>query len=573
MTQEEKYKIMSEDYMDLIIKFNGNPISLEPYRDYAVHIMNDTYAVIYLPISMITSRIIAQYNYSALPHCYTLTSEQSLEASGVTRLNRSTALQLRGKGVLIGMIDTGIDYTHPVFRYKDGSTKIMAIWDQSIDSEDQYPKLSYPLLYGTEFTAEQINRALQSDDPLQLVPTHDENGHGTMLAGIAAGSEDEDADFSGVVPDADLLVVKLKRAKKVYHDIYHIPKTVAAYQENDIIWAVEYLVEKARTLKRPIAICIGLGSSMGPHDGSGPLNATLSVGADFPGITAVVSAGNEGNSRRHFYSTIRHREDYVVVELNVGGNEEGFMMELWGNPPMIYTLDILSPNGEYISRIQENLVRNQEVSFIFEQTVISIDYIMIETETGKQVIVLRFRNPTQGVWRFQVYGRGDLPGEINIWLPAGNFISRDTYFINSISSTTVTSPGDSIVPITVTAYNSMVNNIYPEASRGYTASGSIKPELAAPGVNLLCPDLKHGFTTITGTGAATAHATGISAMLLEWSSVQGNYPRLDTVGIKKFLIRGAKRSGNLIYPNRDWGYGMIDIYNAFNILRSDVLAR
>jgi subtilisin family serine protease len=573
MTREERYKIISEDYVDLIIKYNGNPISLEQFKDYSVHIMNDTYAVIYLPISMVTSKIITEFNYSALPHCYALTSAQSLEASGVTRLNRSTALQLRGKGVLIGMIDTGIDYTHPVFRYEDGSTKIMAIWDQTIDSEDQYPKLSYPVFYGTEFTAEQINQALQSDNPFQLVPTNDEIGHGTMLAGIAAGSESESANFSGVVPDADFLVVKLKRAKKFFYDIYFIPEIAVAYQENDIIWALEYLIEIARNLKRPIAICIGLGSSMGPNDGSGPLNTTLSVGADFPGITAIVSAGNEGNSRRHFYSQIRQQEDYVAVELNVGGNEEGFMMEVWGTPPMIYTLDILSPNGEYISRIQENLVRNQEVTFIFEQTVIYIDYIMIETDTGKQVIVLRFQNPTQGLWRFQVYGRGDLPGEIHIWLPPADFISRDTYFINATSNNTITSPGDSVVPITVTAYNPITNNIYPEASRGYTVSGAIKPELAAPGVNILCPDLKHGFTTITGTGAAAAHAAGISAMLLEWSSVQGNFPRLDTVGIKKFLIRGARRSGNLTYPNRDWGYGMIDIYNAFNILRSDIVAR
>ncbi len=572
MTQEERFKIISEDYVDLIIKYNGNRISLEQYKDYSVHIMNDTYAVIYLPISMITPRIITQYNYSALPHCYALTSEQSLEASGVTRLNRSTSLQLRGKGVLIGMIDTGIDYTHPVFRHEDGSTKIMAIWDQTIDS-DQYPRVPFTPYYGTEFTAEQINQALQSDNPLQIVPTNDENGHGTMLAGIAAGSEDMEANFSGVVPDADLLVVKLKRAKKVYYDIYYIPETAEAYQENDIIWAFEYLVDTARILKRPIAIFIGLGSSMGPLDGSGPLNTVLTVGADFPGVTTVVSAGNEGNSRRHFFSTIREQEEYAVVELNVGGNEEGFMMELWGTPPMIYTLDILSPNGEYISRIQENLVRNQEVSFIFEQTTINIDYIMIETDTGKQVILLRFRNPSQGLWRFQVYGRGDLPGEINIWLPAADFISRNTYFINSTSNTTITSPGDSIVPITVTAYNSITNNIYPEASRGYTTAGDIKPELAAPGVNIQCPDLNHGFTSVTGTGAAAAHAAGISAMLLEWSSVQGNFPRLDTVGIKKFLIRGARRSGNLSYPNRDWGYGMIDIYNAFNVIRSDVVAR
>ncbi len=573
MTQEEKSRIISDEYVDLIVKYSGNPISLKQFAEYSVHIMNDSYAVIYLPISEVSTKLRTQFTYSSLPHMYALASDQSLEASGVTKINRTTSLQLRGDGVLVGLIDTGIDYTHPVFLHEDGTTKIMAIWDQSIDSEDQYPRIPYPAFYGTEYTAEQINQALRSGNPLQIVPSVDENGHGTMLAGIAAGSLNQTNDFIGVVPDSDILAVKLKKAKVFYKNFYHIPEEAVAYQENDIIWALEYLIDTARKLQRPIAICIGLGTSLGVHDNNGTLNTMVSIAGDFPGVALTVPAGNEGSARRHFFSTISPKGDAVVVELNVGGNEQGFTMELWGNPPMIYTMDILSPNGEYISRISENLSKNQEIAFVFEQTVIDIDYIMVESDTGLQLIVLRFRNPTQGVWRFQVYGRGDLPGEFNIWLPPDQFISRETYFTNATSNTTVTSPGNSIVPITITAYNSGVSNIYPESGRGYTMSNMIKPDLAAPGVNIQCPDLNHGFTAITGTGAAMAHAAGITAMVLEWSVVRGNFPKIDTVGIKKFLIRGAKRSSNLTYPNRDWGYGMIDIYNAFSILRADITGR
>ena len=569
MMPEDKYKIISNEYMDLFINYHGNTNILKQYEALSVQIMNPTYAVIYLPVSQVSNRLIEEYGFSSIPKCYTLMSEQSLEASGITKLRNVTALNLRGQGVIIGIIDTGIDYTNPVFLKKDGTTKILAIWDQTINSADQYPKVIYPAYYGTEYTSEQINQALKSPDPLQVVPSNDVNGHGTMLAGIAAGSENEENNFSGVVPDAELLVVKLKQAKGNLTDFYFIPSNIPCYQENDIIWAVQYLTDTARRLKRPLAICIGLGTSQGPHNNSGYLNTIVSIDGDFQGIAISIAAGNEGNSRRHFYSALDPSSS-VPVELNVGANETGFTMELWGTPPMIYTLDILSPTGEYIPTITERLVESRTIRFIFESTVINVDYILIEPDTGKQVIVLRFKNPTQGTWKFQVTGRGDLKGDFHVWLPVGNFISEDTYFIESNPYTTITSPGNTIVPITVVAYNSNTDTLYPNSGKGYSTSNIINPDIAAPGVNIQCPSLNHGFTTLTGTSAAAAHTAGITAMILEWGIVENNYPNLDTIGIKKFLIRGAQRNSRLVYPNRDWGYGIIDVYNAYNIFRTNV---
>ena len=566
---EDKYKIVSNDYMDLLIKYNGNTNILKQYEDLSVHIMDPSYAVIYLPLSQVTNRLISKYGYSAIPKCYALTSDESLEASGVTKLRSIPTLNLRGKGVVVGIIDTGIDYTNPIFQNEDGTTKIAAIWDQSIESENQYPKVLFPAYYGTEYTLEQINLALKSSSPLQVVPSMDENGHGTMLSGIAAGSENIKNNFSGVVPEAELLIVKLKQAKKNITDFYSIPPNVLCYQENDIIWAVQYLTDTARQLKRPLAICIGLGTSQGSHGKNGFLNTVISIAGDFPGVAISIAAGNEGNARRHFYSAI-DPERSIPVEFNVGANKSGFSMELWGTPPMIYTLDILSPTGEYIPTTLEHLKESRSIRFVFEQTIINIDYIMIEQDTGKQVILLRFINPTQGTWKFQVYGKGDLKGDFHLWLPSDNIIAEDTYFINSNPFTTITSPGNCIVPITVTAYNSNTGALYPNSGKGFSTSNIINPDLTAPGVNIPCPTLDHGFTTITGTSAAAAHTAGITAMILEWGIVNKNYPSLDTVGVKKFLIRGARRSSNFQYPNRDWGYGIIDAYNAYNIFRADI---
>jgi len=570
MTQEEKYKITSNEYLDLIIKYNGNPASLDQFKKYSVHIMNEFYAVIYIPLSQVTTHLIADYGYAAIPHCYSLASEQSLDASGVTKLRKIPSISLRGKGVIVGIIDTGIDFTNPVFFHKDGTSKIVAIWDQSIDSENQYPKGIFPTFYGTEYTSEQINQALKSANPLQSVPSMDENGHGTMLAGIAAGSENKENNFSGVAADADLIIVKLKQAKGNLTNFHSIPQNIPCYQENDMIWALQYIVDTVRRLKRPLAVCIGLGTSQGAHDNSGAFNNVVSVLGDFPGVAISVAAGNEGNLRRHFYSVLNPAVGSIPLELNVGENEAGFSVELWGDPPMIYTLDITSPTGEYIPNILESLAGRQEISFLFEKTVINIDYIMIEQDTGKQIILLRFRDPTQGTWKFKVYGRGDLQGAFHIWLPSDDFLSKNTYFINSDPYTTITSPGNCIVPITITAYNSNVDSLYQNSGRGYSTSNIINPDLAAPGVNIQCPALNHSFTSISGTGAAAAHTSGITAMILEWCIVDNNYPGIDTVSIKKFLIRGAKRNSQNKYPNRDWGYGIIDVYNSFNILRTDI---
>jgi len=571
MTQEERSKIASNEYADIILRYNGNPSSLGELGKYTNHRINEGSVVIYIPASELTSRSVSEFGYSAIPKIYALTSQQSLEASGVTKLRRIPAANLRGQGVVVGIIDTGIDYMNPVFKHSDGTTKIISIWDQTINSQDQTPYSVYPPYFGTEYTTEQINQALKSDKPLEIVPSIDENGHGTMLAGIAAGSENHENDFSGVVPDAELIVVKLKQAKAVLTNFYEIPANAACYQETDMMWAIQYIVDKARSIHRPLSVCIGLGTSQGAHDNSGFFNTSVSISADFPEVCVLVSAGNEGNARRHFFSDLDPTAGPVTVELNVGENETGFSMELWGDPPTIYTLDILSPTGEYIQRISESLEGTRKISFLFEQTIINVDYIMVEAETGKQVIMMRFRNPTQGTWRFQIYGRGDLEGAFHIWLPSDGLISQNVYFLNENPYTTITSPGNCYLPISITAYDSNLNTHYFNSGRGYSTSNIINPELTAPGVNIQCPALNNGFTTITGTGAATAHATGICAIILEWSIVKGNYPGIDTVGIKKFLIRGAKRSDNLQYPNRDWGYGVIDLFNSFNLLRTDIL--
>lgn len=259
---------------------------------------------------------------------------------------------------------------------------------------------------------------------------------------------------------------------------------------------------------------------------------------------------------------------FNTVELYVGENEPGFSMELWGDSPGLFAIDIQTPSGEYVPRMVPRLDENREVSFIFEETLIYIDFQIVESQSGDQLILMRFHNPASGIWRFNVYGGVEVNAGFHIWLPMEGFISNNTYFIRSDPYTTILSLGNAEIPITVTGYNITDDSLYLNASRGYSRTGQIKPEIAAPGVNILSPSLNQSFNEVTGTSPAAAHTAGVAAMLLEWAIVRGNQLSFNTIDMKIFMIRGARRDINIQYPNRDWGYGILDVFNIFDVLRS-----
>jgi len=566
VTLEERERIISNNFADLLLNYNGNQALFKNYTDSTVQIIDFFNAIVHVPIEQISDDIIVNRGYSAMPSLYGPISEISLEKSGISKIRGIPSFNLRGKGVLVGFIDSGIDYTNPIFRNADNTTRIVSIWDQTIYS-NHYPQ---NIFYGTEYDREQINNALKSENPLSILPSTDETGHGTMLAGISAGNEDPANNFYGVAPDTELVIVKLKQAKPYLRDFFQIPEGSICYQENDILLAINYLLSVAVKVNRPISMCIALGSSQGAHDGRDFLSNYLSFQADNTGVSLVVAAGNEGNARRHFYGIIDPKIKFQLVTLNVGENEKGFSMELWGSSPSIFSIDILSPTGEYVARIPARLNENRYLTFIFEQTTIWVDYQMVELQSGDQLILVRFRNPSPGIWKFKVYSRENIQSDFHIWLPMSGFISDNTYFVSSDPYTTILSLGNSQIPITVTSYNPNDDSLYINASRGYTRIGAIKPDITAPGVDIICPTIDKGFTTISGTSPATAHTAGVAALLLEWGIVNGNLANMSTITIKNLMITGGQRNVDLEYPNRNWGYGILDLYKVFDNFRRSI---
>lgn len=561
-------RIIGEDYADFIVP-NDLYLNYTVYEDICFipprTFLGTEFTFAFAPLTNEPINIIQLYGYILYPRIFGLEQLDSLEASGITRLRNIPALNLNGQGILVGFVDTGIDYTHKAFRNADGSSRILSIWDQTIQTGPP-PENFY---YGTEYTKEQIDEALASENPLEIVPSMDTNGHGTFLAGITAGSRDLPNDFSGIVPLSDLVVVKLKEAKRFLRDFYVIPDNVDCYQETDIMFGVQFLVDYANRLGRPIAICIGLGTSYGGHDDRGHLSRYLSNVADRRGVAVVISAGNEGNSRHHYSGSVSNGESFDTVDLRVGPNEYGFTMELWGRAPNTFSIDILSPSGEYIPRIPARLNESRHLQFIFEQTTISLDYLLVEGQSGNQLILLRFRSPSEGIWRFQVYANTEINSDYNIWLPIRNFITSETYFLESNPDYTLTSPANVSIPIVATAYDYTNDSLYLYASRGFTVNNIISPSFAAPGVNLLGPSGDDSYSVSSGTSLAAAYTTGVAAIFLEWGILRGNYAQLDSVEINKLLIRGARRDPNMSYPNTEWGYGILDVFNTFNILRGE----
>ena len=506
--------------------------------------------------------MIGRYFYYNFPSIYSLASLISLQRSGIQSVQLNPNLALLGQGVLTGIIDTGINYQHPAFLNRDGTSRIVSIWDQTIQTGPPPDGFNY----GTEFNSNSINYALRNDNPLSIVPTVDENGHGTAVASIIAGNADNVNDFSGVVPDSGLVVVKLKEAKQNIRQLFMVPENVTCYQETDLILGIRYLTEVSDYLNRPISICFAMGNSLNGHDGEGSMSTYLDYLVQNPWIGVSCAAGNEGNARRHYYGNITDAPYSEEFELRVGSEDHMFSMEIWPNIPATLTVEVVSPTGE---TTQINYPRVQECvpySFTRSSSQLWINNILMEQESGNQCILIRIQNPIEGVWIFRIQNINNEDFSYHAWLPSGNLISDNTYFLQSSPDTTVTSPGNARHIMTVTAYNQNSDSILIESGRGYTRTGRDKPTIAAPGFELTCADLIGGYTSYTGTGVAAAQVSGIVAMMLEWAVVRGNYSQITGNDITDMLQRTAQRNESMEYPNRIWGYGMIDINNLFSTL-------
>lgn len=576
--------IVSEETGDYIIEYNSLYFEQIQRQDgVCISCINDTWCILYTNYPG-SRNINIQQGYYSVPKLYGLMDTTSFDASGITATLNQPLLNVRGQGVLIGFLDTGIDYLREDFKASGGRTRIAAVWDQTIQSvnyeedtgeaagTEQYDREQAQgmVQYGTVYTREDINAALAAEregqNPYDIVPSRDENGHGTFLAGVAAASET--ADYIGAAPEAEILMVKLKPAKKYLRDFYLLPERVEAYSETDMMMGVRFLQQYAIREKKPLVICVGLGTASGSRTGALPFADLLNTLARQVNTVVVTCTGNEANNRTHTSGLAVSDTEPSEIEITVGADERGFVMEIWAESLDILSVAITSPSGERISRIPARIDTGGVYNFLLERSQVAVNYRVVESASGYEIIFMRFINPAQGIWKIHVYSLTNIVGRYNAWLPLKQFLSGDTYFLNSNPSTTLTEPGAAERVISVGAYNHITDASYVASGRGYTATGLIKPDFVAPGVDVYGVRAGGGYTTRTGTSVAAAHAAGAAALLLTWGVTDGNLPYMGTNEVKSVLIRGAKRENNTVYPNNIYGYGKMDVIEAFYKLRT-----
>lgn len=548
--------IVSEETGDYIIEYNSLYFEQIQRQDgVCISCINDTWCILYTNYPG-SRNINIQQGYYSVPKLYGLMDTTSFDASGITATLNQPLLNVRGQGVLIGFLDTGIDYLREDFKASGGRTRIAAVWDQTIQSvnyeedtgeaagTEQYDReqVQGMVQYGTVYTREDINAALAAEregqNPYDIVPSRDENGHGTFLAGVAAASET--ADYIGAAPEAEILMVKLKPAKKYLRDFYLLPERVEAYSETDMMMGVRFLQQYAIREKKPLVICVGLGTASGSRTGALPFADLLNTLARQVNTVVVTCTGNEANNRTHTSGLAVSDTEPSEIEITVGADERGFVMEIWAESLDILSVAITSPSGERISRIPARIDTGGVYNFLLERSQVAVNYRVVESASGYEVIFMRFINPAQGIWKIHVYSLTNIVGRYNAWLPLKQFLSGDTYFLNSNPSTTLTEPGAAERVISVGAYNHITDASYVASGRGYTATGLVKPDFVAPGVDVYGVRAGGGYTTRTGTSVAAAHAAGAAALLLTWGVTDGNLPYMGTNEVKSVLIRGGK---------------------------------
>jgi subtilisin family serine protease len=465
------------------------------------------------------------------------------EEIGVNYFKNNPNISITGRGVIIAVADSGIDYLHPDFIYPDGTSKILYLWDQT---KDGIPPEGF--YFGTEYTREDINRAIQNNDSSL---SQDEIGRGTMISGICAGMGNVNPEYAGVAYEADLIIVKLA--------------TLEGYYNNAMLFAsTEYAYRKSRQLRRPIVINISYGSNN--LLGLTNINTTRYYER---GYCEVAGAGDEGDTQTHTTGRLQFNGDTASVEIELNEDEVDLTIDVWVQRPDLIELEVVSPSGE-ITRGVSAYSNYLEVRGLLdlEGTYYTITSRYPTTVSGQQFIQIYLRNVVRGIWTIRLTGINIINGRYNIYLPNRIFINSGTRFRNSVPSYTINYPAIREEIITVGAYNSLNRSLWNSSSRGPTIQNWAKPDIIAPGVNIIAPLPGNTYGTITGTGASAAHVSGAAALFFQYTLVDGNYYNQGYLSnFKTFIKLGAERALNIVYPNYSYGYGVLNVRRMFDFFR------
>ena len=521
--------------------------------------LNALYKQVWFPLDQLPENLLQTALYTALPKLYLPQTLTALENTGILAVQNRSALQLTGDQILLGFLDSGINYTHPAFQTSSGTTRITAIWDQTqqnTDTSDSFPS------YGVVYSRQEIQLALESEDPYTVVPQRDMTGHGTALAGIAAGSPDAAAMFSGAAPEATLAVVKLQSAKPWMLSQSCLLPDAESYAETDILAGISWLLSLSREIKLPLVICLVLQTWQGSHNGDSALERTISYLSESPGLCFVTGTGNEADTQHHHAFSSSGRAADASTEILVAEQTRQFAMELWAPPVFTFRLSLTSPSGDRITGLTPRL-GGQRLSFPLDRTVVEINYETFRSESGNQLVYFRFFTPSAGIWTLQAELLSNIDATAHLWLAPQAVSDGTIRFLQSDPFTTAMGPSNTPAVISCAAALLSNTSTLSASGRGDNFSGMQVPTLAAPGESLLAPSYISGYQTVTGSSAATALTAGAAALAAEWAANLEPARGLSTRDIRTFLLKGCSRPETARYPNPQSGYGFLDLEESF----------
>ncbi|MCI6553105.1 MAG: S8 family serine peptidase [Lachnospiraceae bacterium] len=542
---------------ELIVKYNGDLSRLNS-EIIQVEELIAGYAIVTLPQNLITSFVeLEEVEYVEMPKSLYFAMQQEKEASCIPPVTLREPY-LSGRGTLVAVIDSGIDYARMDFRNRDGSSRILYLWDQSLDQDESRGFLAPEGFgIGVEFDENQINEALaeKGEEVFLRLPSRDITGHGTAVAAIAAGNgQSSDGRYVGVAPEAGLIVVKLG-----------MPIEGSFTRTTELMRAMTYVVRKAVELAKPVAINLSFGNTYGAHDGTSLLERFLDNVSEIGRNVICVGSGNEGAAGGH---TAGRVSGMTRVELSVAPYERSVNVQLWKEYADTFRITLISPGGQ---RQVVETGREGTLRLSMEQTELLIYVGEPSPYSVNQEIYFDFI-PGQtyidsGVWTFQLEPIKIATGNYFFYLPSSAVLNSGTRFFQPTPEVTYTIPSTAGKVITVGAYSSIYDAYADFSGRGIVlvnnleelvSNERIKPDLVAPGVDVTISDGRGGSRSVTGTSFAAPFVTGAAALMMEWGIIKGNDPYLYGEKVRAYLRKGARPlRGETVYPNARVGYGSL----------------
>ena len=555
---ERKNFYNDKNYISFVVAYDGKiKKEIDDINDASIFFIDDNFAILSIKLQnyMETIRSIKSIIYIELNGIYTL-GESPVEDSKAPIFHRNPSLNLRGSGVVVAIVDTGIDYLNNEFMREDETTRILRIWDQTIE--------------------EDINKAIQAQkqgqNPYDIVPSKDDYGHGTKMAGIV-GARGINREIVGVAPNCEFIIIKLQEASKEYVDFYYAKGDKAKYRNTDIIMALKYLYELSFTLNKPMIIYLPLGSNLGDHAGASILERYVDTKiSGRNSLFVVTSTGNQGNTDTHTSGEIKSNGDSQIIELNCGKEQKGLVLQIYAQRPSKIKLGILSPSGERFENTNPRKTKHILINdapiwkFIYEGTTVQVTYDSPDEFTGDDKFVIKMEGITEGVWRFILTGNNIVDGKYYAWILQRELLAENTRFLNPSPYTTLTIPGTAKTIINTSYYNQNNGAIVSESGRGYTMKDYIQPIITAGGINAITTKPGGGTITMSGASVAGAILAGCCALIIQWAVVDGNDPQMYATKLQAYIIRGARKREGDTYPNRQWGYGILDMQEIFKSL-------